>query len=333
MVTVFSDLTDEDETIYQSELSPLIILQKKNKKDFALWKARKSTEVGFDASFCYDGKNIQARGRPGWHIECSAMIDQTIGPDLDIHFGGIDLKFPHHHNERLQAHAFYHPMFKPQHANSPQWATEFMHIGHLCIKGHKMSKSLKNFTTIEQALNVLSPNQFRILFCIHKWTDSMDFSDDTVSQAVNYDTIIKNFFNRVINYPFNRNDVKTNKKEIDIMNYFYDLQLKIENDLNLFNFDNFITALLDLINRTNAYIGLDTPNKSVVKKIYVWINKILNDIGFSYGSVESNSGHDINSTTSISDVMNVIVETRKALRLLTRDTNTTPEVKKNYLKY
>jgi cysteinyl-tRNA synthetase len=87
------------------------------------------------------------QGRPGWHIECSAMAHavtkQFGGGRLDIHSGGVDLKFPHHENEVAQSEAF---------LDSPQWANYWMHAGHLHIDGRKMSKSLKNFITIQDAL-------------------------------------------------------------------------------------------------------------------------------------------------------------------------------------
>ena len=69
---------------------------KRNSHDFALWKGRETTDVGFDADFIFEGSTIKCYGRPGWHIECSTMMDQTLGSDIDIHLGGIDLKFPRH---------------------------------------------------------------------------------------------------------------------------------------------------------------------------------------------------------------------------------------------
>lgn len=101
---------------------------KRAPRDFALWKAQ-------------DG------GRPGWHIECVAMSHAILGKHFDVHSGGIDLKFPHHNNEVAIADAYLHGA-ECQHESESEWVNYFVHIGHLNIKGLKMSKSLKNFITI-----------------------------------------------------------------------------------------------------------------------------------------------------------------------------------------
>ncbi|XP_042371992.1 cysteine--tRNA ligase, cytoplasmic-like, partial [Plectropomus leopardus] len=82
-------------------------------------------------------------GRPGWHIECSAMAGSILGASMDIHGGGFDLRFPHHDNELAQSEAYF---------ENDHWVRYFLHTGHLTIAGCKMSKSLKNFITIKDAL-------------------------------------------------------------------------------------------------------------------------------------------------------------------------------------
>jgi len=107
--------------------------EKVNEQDFALWKKSKEGEPFWDSPW--------GTGRPGWHIECSAMASSIFDEHpIDIHSGGIDLKFPHHDNELAQSEAYY---------DCNQWIKYFWHTGHLHIKGKKMSKSLKNFTTIK----------------------------------------------------------------------------------------------------------------------------------------------------------------------------------------
>lgn len=105
---------------------------KKNPSDFALWKKSKEGEPKWESPWGW--------GRPGWHIECSAMASDILGAVLDIHSGGEDLRFPHHDNELAQSEAFF---------GSQQWVNYFIHSGHLHINGCKMSKSLKNFITIK----------------------------------------------------------------------------------------------------------------------------------------------------------------------------------------
>jgi len=108
--------------------------EKRHPCDFALWKAAKPGEPTWASPW--------GPGRPGWHIECSAMASAVIGSQVDIHTGGEDLRFPHHDNELAQAEAHYHC------EGCSQWVNYFLHSGHLGIEGLKMSKSLKNFVTI-----------------------------------------------------------------------------------------------------------------------------------------------------------------------------------------
>lgn len=311
-----------DDEEFQTQVSVEILLQKKNKKDFALWKGRNENEVGFDVEFrCplaglrNQNSVIKSHGRPGWHIECSTMIHETIGPDIDIHFGGIDLKFPHHNNEIIQANAFYHPLF----SKNKKWVNRFMHVGHLCVAGLKMAKSLKNFTTIDEALKTITPNQLRWMFATHQWQEQLDFSDETVIHATAYDLMIKNFFNRIVNYPFDINHTKYNQNEKVMDEYFYETCDNIKNELKSFEFANTSKLLSELITRTNKYISNDVPNKSIVLKIYGWIQWLVHTLGFDYST-------NIDGTKT-KDVMNVLVNSRSSLRSLVRDKSVPKEVK------
>uniref|UniRef100_A0ABK0L847 cysteine--tRNA ligase n=1 Tax=Rattus norvegicus TaxID=10116 RepID=A0ABK0L847_RAT len=141
---------------------------KRHSSDFALWKGAKPQEV-FWASPWGDG-------RPGWHIECSAMASEVFGSQLDIHTGGIDLAFPHHENEIAQSEVFH---------QCQQWGNYFLHSGHLHVKGkeEKMSKSLKNYITIKDFLQTFSPDVFR-LFCLRtNYRSAIDYSDSTLEEA------------------------------------------------------------------------------------------------------------------------------------------------------
>jgi cysteinyl-tRNA synthetase len=110
--------------------------EKKNAFDFVLWKKSKENEPMWDSPW--------GKGRPGWHIECSTMAAEFFKEfPIDIHSGGIDLRFPHHDNEIAQSEAYY---------NCDSWVKYFLHSGHLHILGRKMAKSLKNFITISEIL-------------------------------------------------------------------------------------------------------------------------------------------------------------------------------------
>lgn len=117
---------------------------KKNPGDFVLWKASSEAEPGWDASFTIDGKPLPIRGRPGWHIECSAMSAAYLGEIFDIHGGGLDLIFPHHENEIAQSRCAH---------GTEVMANYWLHNGFLQVEGRKMSKSEGNFVTIHDLLH------------------------------------------------------------------------------------------------------------------------------------------------------------------------------------
>jgi cysteinyl-tRNA synthetase len=157
-----------------------------SKYNFVLLKKAQPHEPGWESRW--------GRIRPGWHIECSAMASSVFGDTVDIHGGGIDLAFPHHHNEVLQSNARFFP---PNGDRDGTWVQHFMHTGHLNIKGLKMSRSLKNFITIEEALQSNSPDELRMLFLLHQWDSPMDYSDDTMRDAEYFIGLFKNFDKQV----------------------------------------------------------------------------------------------------------------------------------------
>ncbi len=138
--------------------------------DFALWKAAKPGEPFWDSPW--------GPGRPGWHIECSAMIRDRFGDSIDIHMGGSDLVFPHHENEIAQSEAVTgHPL-----------ARYWMHNGMVNVGGEKMSKSLGNFTTIRQLLdapNAPNPMAVRLFLLQGQYRKPVDFTDAAIAAAQN----------------------------------------------------------------------------------------------------------------------------------------------------
>ena len=108
---------------------------------------------------------------------------------IDIHSGGVDLKFPHHDNEIAQSEAYY---------GCDNWINHFWHTGHLHIKGKKMSKSLKNFTTIKQILEVYTPRQIRFLFLMHQWNTLMNYSqEESFPEAIKKEQQFNEFFQNI----------------------------------------------------------------------------------------------------------------------------------------
>ncbi|XP_068627700.1 cysteine--tRNA ligase, cytoplasmic [Battus philenor] len=152
-------------------------IKKQSPNDFALWKRSKAGEPSWESPW--------GAGRPGWHIECSAMASDVCGSKLDIHTGGVDLKFPHHDNELAQSEAYF---------NEAGWVNYFLHTGHLTIAGCKMSKSLKNFVTINDALTRHTARQLRIAFLLHGWKETLDYSDNTMEMAIQTEKLFNEFF-------------------------------------------------------------------------------------------------------------------------------------------
>lgn len=147
---------------------------KRDDADFALWKEAKPGEPAWESPW--------GLGRPGWHLECSAMTRKYLGYPFDIHGGGCDLIFPHHENERAQAIAAYHTGF----------ANYWLHTGMLQINSEKMSKSLGNFLLLRTILETVDANDLRFLMLQAHYRSSLDFSDDALEGAKTALARIKN---------------------------------------------------------------------------------------------------------------------------------------------
>jgi cysteinyl-tRNA synthetase len=144
------------------------IAKKKHPSDFALWKSAKLGEPAWDSPW--------GKGRPGWHIECSAMVRALLGETIDIHGGGGDLVFPHHENEIAQSEA----------ANGKPLAKYWLHNGMVTVNSEKMSKSLGNFTTIRELLNrPLDPMVIRLFVLQAHYRKPLDFTEEAIISATN----------------------------------------------------------------------------------------------------------------------------------------------------
>jgi cysteinyl-tRNA synthetase len=134
--------------------------------DFLLWKPSKPGEPSWDSPW--------GAGRPGWHIECSAMSMALLGEELDIHGGGADLIFPHHENEIAQSEAA---------TGHAPFVRYWMHVGWLTVERRKMSKSLGNFSTVREVLLHYPPQVLRFLFVSTHYRQQLEFSDQALDQA------------------------------------------------------------------------------------------------------------------------------------------------------
>ncbi len=141
--------------------------EKRNHQDFVLWKMAKAGEPAWASPW--------GLGRPGWHIECSAMVRSVLGQPIDIHGGGLDLTFPHHECEIAQSEAAYEVKF----------AQYWMHNGFVNINKEKMSKSLHNFITLEDVLKIYEGRVIRFLYLQTHYRSPLDFSEEMLEQSKN----------------------------------------------------------------------------------------------------------------------------------------------------
>jgi len=226
--------------------------EKKNQTDFALWKKAKDGEPSWDSKW--------GKCRPGWHIECSAMAEAIFQKaPLDIHSGGIDLRFPHHDNEIAQSEAYH---------NCDCWINNFWHCGHLHINGKKMSKSLKNFITIKDVLKENTSSQVRFVFLLHHWNTVMNYdAEKTHMEANAKEKQFKEFF-RLVGAKIREIEIKTqdqrwNEKDFELSETLLKSKTAVKVHLcDSFNTPKAVNVLSDLVISTNTYL---TQNNKVIK--------------------------------------------------------------------
>jgi len=247
---------------------------KRSAADFALWKASKPGEPSWPSPW--------GEGRPGWHIECSAMASDILGKQFDIHSGGIDLAFPHHDNELAQSEAYW-----CEHGDAHvghQWVNYFLHTGHLSISGAKMSKSLKNFTTIRQALSdgAWTPRGLRIVFLLGNWKDGLEITPEVVKAGLAWEERVNNFFLKIRDMQsrqphINGNGTVPQKTEMD--KRLDEAQAKFREALSdSFDTPTAMRTISELITTYNS-----TPDKQISNAtsvaIATWITKMAHMFG------------------------------------------------------
>ena len=199
-----------------------IDLNKRNNFDFVMWKSAKKDEPSWESPW--------GAGRPGWHIECSAMSNKILGNHFDIHGGGQDLQFPHHENEIAQSEA----------ANDCKMANYWLHNGFVKIDDEKMSKSLGNFFTIRSILKKYLPEVVRFFILKAHYRSPLNYSDIQLDDA-------KQGLTRL--YLSIRNKIKSQKSEIDWSNnYAVNFKAALDDD---FNTPAAIAVLYELANEIN----------------------------------------------------------------------------------
>ncbi len=206
--------------------------------DFALWKVSKPNEPSWE--FHLNGKKID--GRPGWHIECSAMSASKLGQPFDIHTGGVDLIFPHHENEIAQSTAG---------RENPVYTQIFSHSEHLLVDGKKMSKSLGNFCTLQDILDKdFDPLAFRLMILQSHYRSQSNFTWDNLNSAQNR---LKSWL-KITDRQWQLNE--SGKQDME------ELSIITQNDLDLPSFLAKLSEYFDEVEAKN-----ESPNKTILKLI------------------------------------------------------------------
>ncbi|TCS81569.1 cysteine--tRNA ligase [Tepidibacillus fermentans] len=236
--------------------------KKDNPLDFALWKAAKLGEIAWDSPW--------GEGRPGWHIECSAMVRKYMGETIDIHAGGADLIFPHHENEIAQSESIHH---KPL-------ANYWMHNGYININDEKMSKSLGNVLTIHDLIQKVDPLVLRFLLLSVHYRHPINFTDDLLEQSKNGLERIKIAY---LNLSHRLADATTQEKrqiDIETLGLIEQLHKQFEKEMDDdFHTANAITVIYELIKQGNLYLQNKVVHREIVQMFMDKLELLLEVLG------------------------------------------------------
>ncbi|MBU0474166.1 MAG: cysteine--tRNA ligase [Bacteroidetes bacterium] len=224
--------------------------EKKNPLDFSVWKKSKEGEPYWESKW--------GNGRPGWHIECSAMSMKHLGETIDIHAGGNDLIFPHHENEIAQSEA----------ATGRQFANYWMHFGFLNIDKQKMSKSLGNFFTARDILDQFPAEALRLLFVQSHYRSPLNFSKELIESAQKGSDKLNNLVRLLLK--------EIDKKEGKLVNYDFNRQYKLFAEAmdDDFNTSQAAAVIFDFTREVNKII---VENDNINSKFYEEAIKFLKD--------------------------------------------------------
>ncbi len=250
---------------------------KKDAMDFALWKKQKEGEPAWESPW--------GLGRPGWHIECSAMANKYLGKTIDIHSGGQDLIFPHHENEIAQSEC----------ANGAPFANYWMHNGYININNQKMSKSLGNFFTVRDITKKYSPEVVRFFMLSAHYRNPINFSDVLMEQS-------KSALERVYTCIENTEFLKASAKDTELSAKEKELFDKIDEYKNKFieamdddlNTADAIAAIFDIVYGANTTISAEHENSvKIIDKVLDTISELGKVLGLFAEKREESAGEEI----------------------------------------
>lgn len=236
---------------------------KENPMDFALWKGAKPGEPAWPSPW--------GDGRPGWHIECSAMSQRYIGETIDIHCGGQDLIFPHHENEIAQSEA----------ASGKDFAHYWMHNGYINVDNRKMSKSLNNFFTVREVAGVYGYEPIRYLMISSHYRSPINYSAEIIEQSRN---ALDRLYNCRENLVFRMKSAESGEKTADFSQFVDEFITAMDDDLNT---ADAIAALFNLTREINTMLG-GNPTKEDCEEALRVFTELSGVLGLVYNVKEDN---------------------------------------------
>ncbi len=243
---------------------------KENPLDFALWKAAKPGEPAWDSPW--------GPGRPGWHIECSAMSNRYLGKTIDIHCGGEDLQFPHHENEIAQSEA----------ANGCEFVHYWMHNGFLNIDNRKMSKSLGNFFTVREAAEAYGYETIRLFMLSAHYRSPLNYSADILHQAQNSLDRLYSAEDHLKYLVANGAEGDKNAAEAALVDTFDSYRQRFDEAMDDdFNTANAISVLFELVRAINiATADENQPTKAGAQVCLDMVHEFTDVLGLLYSRKE-----------------------------------------------
>ena len=247
---------------------------KNDPNDFVLWK-KTSEEPNWDSKW--------GRGRPGWHIECSAMSKKFLGENFDIHGGGLDLKFPHHENEIAQSEC----------CSGKNFANYWMHVAPLNVNGKKMSKSLNNFITIKKVLEEFHPEVLRMFFYLTHYRKPINFTANSINEAKN---ILDKLYESIRD-----TDFTGTKIDLDYKNKFEEA---LKDDFNTPKAIKILQELVPKINKTKSLEEMEVLKFS--------LKELSQAIGLLNDTVENYFKYSLPNDISEDEIARYVLERNDA---------------------
>ncbi|ASS89792.1 cysteine--tRNA ligase [Aeribacillus sp. FSL K6-1121] len=237
--------------------------KKRDPLDFALWKAAKEGEISWDSPW--------GKGRPGWHIECSAMARKYLGDTIDIHAGGQDLTFPHHENEIAQSEAL----------TGKPFAKYWMHNGYININNEKMSKSLGNFILVQDVLKQYAPQVFRFFMLSVHYRHPINYSKELLDSTKNgLERIRTSYINLKHRLESSANLTDDDEKWLEeISRLKKEFIHEMDDD---FNTANAISVIFDLVKNANYYLERKNTSEKVIKAFLQLFNEFGDVLGLTF---------------------------------------------------